>query len=106
MPTLARALTIALIAVTALPPVASAQVVGDRIPAPALPCGQVLAAVNQRGATLVSTGPYTYERLVRDIGFCTIEQATEPYYGPSANAGQCFLGYRCKDRMTEGRRSN
>ncbi|WP_407520644.1 hypothetical protein [Methylobacterium oryzisoli] len=106
MSTLARALTAALLSVATLAQVASAQVVGDRIPAPALPCGQTLAAVNQRGAALVGTGPYTYERLVRDVGFCTIEQTTEPYFGPSADVGQCFLGYRCKDRMTEGRRDN
>ncbi|ACL60847.1 hypothetical protein [Methylobacterium nodulans] len=89
-----------------LPAAALAQPAPERVPAPALPCGQVAAIVTQRGAALVSTGPYTYERLVRDMGFCTIEQTTEPFYGPSAEAGQCFLGYRCKDRATEGRRGD
>ncbi|WP_018263814.1 hypothetical protein [Methylobacterium sp. WSM2598] len=89
-----------------LPGTALARDLPNRVPAPALRCGQVLALLNQRGEAIVDTGPFTYERLVRDIGFCPIEQTTEPFFGPSADAGRCFLGYRCKDRMSEGRRGD
>jgi hypothetical protein len=94
-------LALPLLALT-LPATALAQSTA-RIPGPALRCGAVLAAVNQQGAALVDTGPTTYDRLVRDVGFCGIEQTTEPLYGPAADTPQCFLGYRCRDRMDNRR---
>ncbi|GJD52080.1 hypothetical protein OPKNFCMD_4842 [Methylobacterium crusticola] len=78
----------------------------ERLPAPALRCGEVAAVVTRRGAVLVGTGPFTYARLVRDTGFCTIEETTRPFFGPSADAPQCFLGYECRDRFNEGRDRN
>ncbi|MGY2049920.1 hypothetical protein [Methylobacterium sp. JK268] len=83
---------------------ALAQPATPRIAAPALRCGEVETLVNRAGAAIVATSPFTYERLVRDVGFCSIEQTTAPFFGPASDGGQCFLGYRCRDRSTEGRR--
>jgi hypothetical protein len=68
----------------------------ERILAPAMPCAQVAGLIQARGAAVLSTGPYTYERVVRDQGFCEAETTTVPAYVRTADTGQCFAGYRCR----------
>ena len=51
----------------------------------------------------MSTGPLTYLRIVRDGGFCTIEETTRPDYEATRDERQCFVGYRCVERLQEGR---
>jgi hypothetical protein len=72
---------------------ASAQ---ERVPAISMPCANVAGVVRARGAAVLSTGPYTYERVVRDQGFCELETTTAPAWVPSADNPQCFAGYRCR----------
>jgi hypothetical protein len=69
---------------------------------PSMSCGAASALVTQRGAILAGTGPQTFERLVAHGGFCTIEQVTAPAWERTADNPQCFVGYRCRDRFTEG----
>jgi hypothetical protein len=54
--------------------------------------GLVLA----RGAVVLGTGGYTYDRFVRNGSFCAVGEYTEPAFAPSLDRPQCFLGYRCK----------
>lgn len=63
---------------------------------PALACGQAQRLVLARGAVVIGTGPYTYDRYVRDRGFCEINEYLEPAYVPSADTPQCFVGYICR----------
>jgi hypothetical protein len=83
--------------------VAGAAAAQERPYAPAMGCQQAAAIVSARGGVVIGTGPTTYERLVRDIGFCPREQTTQPFWTPTADNPQCFIGYRCRDRFTEGR---
>ena len=82
---------------------ASAQ---ERVPAPALPCARVAGIVQARGAAVLSTGPYTYDRVVRDQGFCEFETTAAPAFVPSADNPQCFAGYRCRQTNRGENRSD
>ena len=68
---------------------------------PSLSCGDAVALVANHGAVVLGTGPSTYDRFVRDGGFCGIEETTEPAWARTRDIGQCFIGYRCKSRNTE-----
>lgn len=65
----------------------------------ALTCAEASALVARAGALVMTTGPFTYERIVRDGGFCTIETTTRPDYEATRDQRQCFVGYRCVDRL-------
>lgn len=68
----------------------------------AMTCAAAAALVAREGAVVMTTGPAAYERIVRDVGFCTIETSTRPDYEPTRDAAQCFVGYRCVAPYTEG----
>ncbi|MBZ6074875.1 hypothetical protein [Microvirga puerhi] len=61
------------------------------------PCAADRALVNSRGAVVLSTGQYTYNRFVRDGRYCQVDQYPEVAYVPSLDTAQCFVGYRCQD---------
>lgn len=63
---------------------------------PSLSCGQAQQIVVSRGAAVLSTGTYTYDRFVRDRSFCEINEFIEPVWVPTRDSPQCFIGYRCK----------
>lgn len=79
----------------------------ERQAAPAMSCAQVSGLVQEQGAAMFSTGPYTYERVVRDQSFCELESTTSPTYLATRDVRLCFAGYRCRDpNRGEGRSSN
>ena len=63
---------------------------------PNLYCGQAQQIVFSRGAAVLGTGTYTYDRYVRDRGFCQIDETIEPAWVPSRDTPQCPVGYRCR----------
>jgi len=68
-------------------------------PRPSTP--ERLCAANQRsvaasGAIVLGTGGHTYDRFVRDGGFCQHGDYVEPAFVPSRDTQSCFVGYRCK----------
>jgi hypothetical protein len=86
---------IALALIAVLIPVASeAQNRPSTVNRPCVASQQLVAA---RGAVVLGTGGYTYDRFVRDRRFCEFNQYLEPAYAPSLDIAQCFVGYRCKD---------
>jgi hypothetical protein len=64
----------------------------------AMSCQQARALVASRGAIVLSTGRHTYDRFVAHVGFCEIEQTTEPAFEPTADHPQCPIGNRCRSR--------
>ena len=64
----------------------------------AMTCGQAAGLVASRGAIVLGTGGYTYDRFVRDDRFCLRGESTEPVWVPARDTPQCFVGYRCTDR--------
>ena len=52
--------------------------------------------VFSRGAIVLGTGGYGYDRFVRDRSFCEFNEYIQPAFVPSVDTPQCFVGYRCK----------
>jgi hypothetical protein len=67
----------------------------------AMSCGQAAGLVASAGGIVLGTGGYTYDRFVRDRGFCLITEITEPAWVPARDTPQCFIGYRCRERMNK-----
>jgi len=63
---------------------------------PNLTCGQAQQIVLSRGAAVLSTGAYTYDRYVRDRSFCEFNEGIEPAFVPTRDTPQCPIGYRCR----------
>ena len=78
----------------------------ERVPAQAMPCSQLTGLIQARGAAVLSTGAYTYERVVRDQGFCETETMAVPVFVPSADNRQCFAGYSCRQTNRGENRSD
>ena len=64
-------------------------------------CAQAAGIVAARGAIVLGTGGFTYDRFVSDRRFCAITETTEPAWVPAADTPQCFVGYRCKEPTSE-----
>jgi hypothetical protein len=60
-------------------------------------CAASQQLVAARGAIVLGTGGYTYDRFVRDRTFCQFNQYTKPAFVPSLDTPQCLVGYRCVD---------
>ena len=60
-------------------------------------CAQAAGMVAARGAIVLGTGGFTYDRFVSDASHCAIKQTTEPAWVPTADTPQCFVGYRCRE---------
>ena len=51
----------------------------------AMSCAQARALIQWQGAIVLSTGPYTYDRFVRDQGFCPLAEVAEQTWEPTAD---------------------
>ena len=61
-------------------------------------CGQVSRLIATRGAVVLSTGQYAYDRFVRSQAYCQPTEFTRPAWVPTAETPQCFIGYTCVDQ--------
>jgi hypothetical protein len=61
-----------------------------------MPCGASQRLVFSRGAIVLGTGGYSYDRFVRDRSLCEFNEYIVPAFVPSRDTPQCFVGYRCK----------
>lgn len=62
----------------------------------AMSCAQAQGLVAQSGAVVLTTGPYTFDRFVRNRSFCTPDENLEPTWAPTRDVAQCLVGYRCE----------
>ena len=61
-------------------------------------CGQARSLIAQRGASVVTTGPRTYQRFVSDIRFCDAgNHYLHPAFTPTADNRSCRIGYTCEN---------
>jgi len=81
-----------MIAATLLTTAAAAQ---NRPSTTAMTCQQAAGLVYARGAIVLGTGGYTYDRFVRDRSFCQVTEALESAWVPTRDTPTCFVGYRC-----------
>jgi len=68
-----------------------------------MPCASVARLVATRGAVVLSTGRNTYDRYVASGDGCERGQGTEPAFGRTYDAAECFIGYRCTRGFGGGR---
>ncbi|WP_245442609.1 hypothetical protein [Methylobacterium terrae] len=61
----------------------------------AMTCGQARSLLAARGAAVLGTGGYTYDRFVRDRSFCEPTQVTRNAFVPTRDTPDCLVGYRC-----------
>ena len=64
---------------------------------PSMTCSQAQQIVASRGAVVLGTGTYTYDRYVRDRSYCEINETTELGVVPTRDTPQCPVGYLCRD---------
>jgi hypothetical protein len=69
---------------------------------PALTCAAAADLVARSGAIVLSTGPYTYDRIVRDGGFCPLATNPKATFEATLDNPKCFVGYVCRDKFGEG----
>ncbi|MCJ2079749.1 hypothetical protein [Methylobacterium sp. J-090] len=81
---------------------ASAAVAQARLATPDMTCAEAAGLVTRTGAIVLTTGPFTYDRFVRDGGFCPLPTVPKPAFELTRDVPRCFLGYTCHDRFTEG----
>ena len=77
------------IAATMLTTVAVAQ---NRPSTTAMTCQQAASLVYARGAIVLGTGGYTYDRFVRDRSFCQVTEALESAWVPTRDTPTYFVG--------------
>ncbi|MGU3361321.1 hypothetical protein ACLBWX_13405 [Methylobacterium sp. M6A4_1b] len=94
-----RSLSALLAGIVLLPGVAQAQARPDTR---AMTCAEASALVARAGAIVLSTGPVTYARFVRDGGFCPLPETTQPSWEITRDDPKCFVGYTCRDKFNEG----
>lgn len=66
-------------------------------------CRQAQGTVAQAGGIVLGTGGPTYDRFVRDRGFCEVTEITTRALVPTRDTPKCFIGYRCKEPGREDR---
>ena len=60
-------------------------------------CAQNRAAIAQYGSLVMTTGQFTYARIVHNRGFCGPGQQTKLHIVPSLDDPRCHIGYICDD---------
>jgi hypothetical protein len=58
-------------------------------------CNQAAALVAARGAVVLSTGKYTFERFVATDSYCMLGEYGVRAWAPTRD-GKCRLGFRCQ----------
>lgn len=67
-------------------------------------CESARQLVSQRGAVVLASGPVIFDRYVSTGLSCDPTQMTRPAWVPTKDTRQCFVGYRCTDRVPRGGR--
>jgi len=57
-------------------------------------CGQVQSMITQRGAVVLSTGQYTFDRYVANRSFCQHGEVLRRDYVPTRDNNRCYV-QRC-----------
>jgi hypothetical protein len=75
---------------------ATAVVAQTRPSSPNLSCAQARQLVLSQGAVVLGTGGFTYDRFVRDGGFCERGEYPSAAWVRTRATPQCPVGYRCR----------
>ncbi|MCF6321428.1 MAG: hypothetical protein L3J32_06620 [Rhizobiaceae bacterium] len=90
---------LSLIAVTALVGVATAaQAGGHRPDTRYMSCSSAVSLVQSRGAVILSTGRFTYDKFVKNHAYCNINEDIIRAFVPTTDTNRCNVGFICKDK--------
>ncbi len=67
----------------------------------AMTCEGAKAFIRGNGAVVMSTGQYTYDRIVAGIGYCDRGEEAVLKVAPTRDNPRCRVGYYCRDRLIE-----
>jgi hypothetical protein len=70
----------------------------------AMTCEQAKNFVRQKGAVVMSTGQYTYERIVSNQSYCDWDEITWLKIVPTKDDPKCRVGSYCRPRINDGDR--
>jgi hypothetical protein len=59
-------------------------------------CSEAARLVASRGAIVLSTGRFTYDRFVSHGGYCPLGLIADPAWERTIDHPECPIGYRCK----------
>lgn len=68
---------------------------------PRMSCAAAARLVQRAGGIVLTTGPHTYDRFVKDRRFCQSTEVTKPEWVRTADDPQCFIGYSCRESDRE-----
>jgi hypothetical protein len=57
--------------------------------------------VRKNGAVVMTTGQYTYERIVTSQGYCDYDEMTWLKIAPTSDNPKCRVGYYCRPRLDD-----
>ena len=66
-------------------------------------CTAASELVRREGGVVIGTGPNLFDRYVASQRYCNLQQTTVPAWTQTSDQAQCFIGYRCRDRVFQGR---
>jgi len=64
-------------------------------------CSEAQSMVKTKGAVVLSSGAYTYNRYVKDAAFCGEDMYLRPAWARTQNTKSCFVGYTCSDNTND-----
>jgi hypothetical protein len=64
-------------------------------------CQQAQEFVRRSGAVVMSTGRYTYERIVTNQSYCEYDEITWLMVAPTKDVPNCRVGYYCRTRIDD-----
>jgi hypothetical protein len=67
-------------------------------------CAAAQQLVARQGAIVLRTSATTYNRYVSSRAYCMRTEITEAAFVPSADARDCFVGYLCREPVSNFQR--
>jgi len=94
-----RFAVVAIVSATAAALPASAQARPDTR---TMSCAAAQALVRSKGAIVMTTGQYTFERIVANRSFCEWDEDTWIKIAPTTDNPKCRVGSYCRARVNDG----
>lgn len=69
----------------------------ERVLTTARNCSDIQSLVRDRGAIVLHTGQYLYDRYVRNESYCLTFERTQAAWVPARDNENCFIGFTCED---------
>lgn len=65
-------------------------------------CSALKVLILKQAAAILAPDTVRYEMIYRDSGTCKQDETSAPAFEPSSDVELCFVGWRCKQRNSDG----